>query len=128
MEKKIYRVYTDGIEGEYTEGYIELTEEQLKELDCRDSDYQYEEVVASSRTYIKQLKEVKENRKRREQKEREYDKWLEENPKERERIEKKNAERKQLLDRANGDIRKMMELNGKFMAEDIEESMFSILN
>jgi len=128
MEKKIYRVYTDGIEGEYTEGYIELTEEQLKELDCRDSDYQYEEVVASSRTYIKQLKEVKENRKRREQKEREYDKWLEENPKERERIEKKNAERKQLLDRANGDIRKMMELNGKFMAEDIEESMFGILN
>ncbi len=128
MEKKIYRVYTDGIEGEYTEGYIELTEEQLKELDCRDSDYQYEEVVAGSRTYIKQLKEVKENRKRREQKEREYDKWLEENPKERERIEKKNAERKQLLDRANGDIRKMMELNGKFMAEDIEESMFGILN
>lgn len=128
MEKKIYRVYTDGIEGEYTEGYIELTEEQLKELDCRDSDYQYEEVVAGSRTYIKQLKEVKENRKRREQKEREYDKWLEENPKERERIEKKNAERKQLLDKANGDIIKIMELNGKFMAEDIEESMFGILN
>jgi len=128
MEKKIYRVYTDGIEGEYTEGYIELTEEQLKELDCRDSDYQYEEVVASSRTYIKQLKEVKENRKRREQKEREYDKWLEENPKERERIEKKSAKRKQLLDKANGDIRKIMELNGKFMAEDIEESMFGILN
>lgn len=128
MEKKIYRVFTDGIEGDYTEGYIELTDKQLQELSCRDSDYQYEEVIAGSRTYIKQLKEVKENRKKREQREREYDKWLEDNPKERERIEKKNAKRKQLLDKANGDIIKIMELNGKFMAEDIEESMFGILN
>lgn len=32
MGKKLYRVYTDGMEGEYTEGYVKLTAEQLKEI------------------------------------------------------------------------------------------------
>ena len=128
MEKKIYRIYSYGVgDGEYTEGYIELTEKQLKELDCRDSDYIYEEVVAGGKTYIKQLREVRENKRRREEKEKEYEQWLEDNPEERKRIERENIQRKKLLDEAKGDIGKIMELNGRFMAEDIEKEMFRLL-
>jgi len=126
MKKKMYRVYSDGSDGEYTEGYIKLTEGELEDLDCRDSDYEYEEVVASKGLgYLKLHREVIKNNTERLRREEEYNQWLENNPKEKERLEKRNAERGKLLDKANGDFRKVAELTGKFMAEDIEESMFS---
>ena len=130
MEKKLYRVYTDGMEGEYTEGYVKLTAEQLKDLDCRDSDYEYEEVVASKDLgYLKLYKEVIKNNSRRLEQEKEYKQWLKDNPKEREQLEKRNKERGELLEKAKGDIEKVAELTGRFMAEDIEEGVFrSYLN
>lgn len=125
MKEKIYRVYIDGIEGEYTKGYIKLTAEQLKDLDCRDSDYEYEEVVISKDLgYLMLYKEVVKNNIERLKQETENEQWLKDNPKEVERIEKKNGKRKQLLKKADGDIRKTMELNRRFIAEDIEEGMF----
>lgn len=126
MEKKIYRVYISGVEGEYTEGYIELTAEQLENLDCRDSDYEYEEVVISKDLgYLGLYREVIKNNRERLESERKYEQWLVDNPEEKERLEKKNEEREGLLDKAKGDVRKVAELTGKFMAEDIEESVFN---
>ena len=42
------------------------------------------------------------------------------NPKEKERLEKRYKKRSELMDKAKGDIQKMMELTGRFMGEDGE--------
>lgn len=128
MQKKIYRVYTNEMEGEYTEGYIELTAEELENLSCRDSDYEYEEVVVSKDLgYLKLYREVIKNNTERLKKEEEYKQWLEDNPKERERLEKRDKKRRELMEKAKGNLQEMMELTGKFMVEDIEEVMFNQL-
>ena len=38
-----------------------------------------------------------------------------------ERLEKRYKKRSELMDKAKGDIQKMMELTGRFMGEDMEE-------
>ena len=41
-----------------------------------------------------------------------YKQWLKNNPKEKERLEKRYKKRSELMDKAKGDIQKMMELTG----------------
>jgi hypothetical protein len=126
MGRKMYRVYDEDMEGEYTRGYVKLSEEELKNLDCRDSDYEYEEVVVSKGLgYLELYAEVVKNNAGRLKREEEYEQWLKDNPKERERLEKRDKKRCELMDKAKGNIQEMMELTGKFMAEDIEERMFN---
>jgi len=126
MGRKIYRVYDVDLEGEYTRGYVKLSEEELKDLDCRDSDYEYEEVVVSKDFgYSKLYEEVVKNNTERLKREEEYKQWLKNNPKEKERLEKRYKKRSELMDKAKGDIQKMMELTGRFMGEDMEEVMFN---
>lgn len=128
MEGKVYRVYSADTEGEYTEGYIRLTDKELKAIDGRDSDYEYEEVVISDGLdYKRLLAEFSKNREEREESERKYKQWLKDNPEEEKKIKDKNKKREKMLKVAKGNITEMALLTGKFMAEDLEDSFFNLL-
>lgn len=76
--KKLYRVYFDGLEGEYTLGYIELTKSEYNKLEAINEDlhainkFELEEVVVSIKFKAflhEKLKDLEDDRKMDEEKE-----------------------------------------------------------